>query len=193
MNNMNQKIQELESLLHSREEGAKRNGAIENKQVEILNDYACELRTEFTSMGVQIDTKLLRNRRLKENQWVIKDNGKIINSKSSERDSWFDSKSFDAILPITIKGSDHTLYFIMKGVDEQGGHQGNVKQEIAQYLRQIENNVDENTYFIFLLDGEYFKKELERFSRPQMTEKYAITTSSNVKDIVKTYISEHLV
>ena len=170
--NMNQKIQELESLLHSREEGAKRNGAIENKQVEILNDCAGELRSEFTDMGVQIDTKLLRNRRLQENQWVIKDNGKIIHSKSTERDSWFDSKSFDAILPITIKGSNHTLYFIMKGVDEQGGHQGNVKQEI---------------------DGAYFKKELERFSRPQMTEKYAIATSFNVKDIVKTYISEHLV
>ena len=191
--NMNQKIQELESLLHSREEGAKRNGAIENKQVEILNDCASELRSEFTDMGVQIDTKLLRNRRLRENQWVIKDNGKIIHSKSTERDSWFDSKSFDAILPITIKGSNHTLYFIMKGVDEQGGHQGNVKQEIAQYFRQIDNNVDDNTYFIFLLDGAYFKKELERFSRPQMTEKYAITTSFNVKDIVKTYISEHLV
>ena len=81
----------------------------------------------------------------------------------------------------------------MKGVDEQGGHQGNVKQEIAQYFRQIDNNVDDNTYFVFLLDGAYFKKELERFSRPQMTEKYAITTSFNVKDIVKTYISEHLV
>ena len=170
--NMNQKIQELESLLHSREEGAKRNGAIENKQVEILNDCAGELRSEFTDMGVQIDTKLLRNRRLRENQWVIKDNGKIIHSKSTERDSWFD---------------------IMKGVDEQGGHQGNVKQEIAQYFRQIDNNVDDNTYFVFLLDGAYFKKELERFSRPQMTEKYAITTSFNVKDIVKTYISEHLV
>ena len=187
------KLQELENLLQSRVEGVKRNGAIENKQVEILNDGACELRTEFANMGVQVDTKLLRNRKIKENQWVIKDNGKIIPSKSSERDSWFDSKSFDAILPITIKGSDHILYFIMKGVDEQGGHQGNVKQEIAQYLRQIDNNVDENTYFIFLLDGAYFTKELERLSRPQMTAKYAITTSSNVKDVVKEYISEHLV
>ena len=81
--NMNQKIQELENLLRSREEGAKRNGAIENKQVEILNDCAGELRSEFTDMGVQIDTKLLRNRRLRENQWVIKDNGKIIHSKST--------------------------------------------------------------------------------------------------------------
>lgn len=183
---MYKNIENLKRLLISKN---KRDGAIEDQQVEILLDAVQELSAEFATMDVDFDISMIENRRLDKNKLSISLDGKIIPSKG--RDPYYDSKSFDAVLPIMIGDTKHVLYFIMKGVENSGGHQDNVKQEIALYTIQMKNNRDENVHFVFQLDGTYMLTKIINNPPPE-SDKYSITDSSRVKSIIRGYIFDHL-
>ena len=127
--------------------------------------------------------------------WYITDSGKIYHTSQRKKNPWFDSKTFDAILEIEIENKNYDIFFVLKGVENQGGHQTNVLQEMGLYIRQMNNNVDDNVNFIFLLDGKFIESKFHLVNdSTYKTDKFIMSNSSNVRksieNILKRYINE---
>ena len=81
----------------------------------------------------------------------------------------------------------------MKGVENQGGHQTNVLQEMGLYIRQINNNVDDNVNFIFLLDGKFIESKFYLVDdSTYKTDKFILTNSSNVRKSIETILKRYI-
>ena len=81
----------------------------------------------------------------------------------------------------------------MKGVENQGGHQTNVLQEMGLYIRQINNNVDDNVNSIFLLDGKFIESKFYLVDdSTYKTDKFILTNSSNVRKSIETILKRYI-
>ena len=75
------------------------------------------------------------------------------------------------------------MFFILKGVQNAGGHQDGVKKEIGSYSKCIQKNKNEDYKFVFLLDGEYILSDIEKLD---ISDKYYIASSYKQKENVQT-------
>lgn len=193
MNDKNLILTELNRILVSPEKNGeiseKQKNAIEKLQLEFLKLCVIELSNEYRDKGVSFDLEILNDIRREKNQWIIKDDGTIIPRKDSNKNVWYDSKSFDAIIPISIKDKNFTLFFILKGTQNDGGHQGDVKVEIGRYSKQIQKNKDEFYHFIFQLDGAFLNKDIDSLD---IFEKYDVSTTENIKNTIENFINKNL-
>lgn len=168
----------------------KQRNAIEKLQLEYLKICAIELHKEYMDKGVSIDLEILNDIRREKNQWIIKNDGTVSPRKDSNKNVWYDSKSFDAIIPISIKDRNFTLFFILKGTQNDGGHQGDVKVEIGRYSKQIQKNKDKDYHFIFQLDGAFLNKDVNALD---VSEKYDVSTTENIKNTIENFINQNLI
>ena len=194
MENKNLILSELNRILVSPEKNEeiseKQRNAIEKLQLEYLKLCVIELHKEYLNEGVSFDLEILNDIRREKNQWVIKDDGTVKPRKDSNKNVWYDSKSFDAIIPVSIKDKNFTLFFILKGTQNDGGHQGDVKIEIGRYSKQIQNNKDEFYHFIFQLDGAFLNRDIDSLD---ISEKYDVSTTENIKNTIETFIKKNLI
>lgn len=93
---------------------------------------------------------------------------------NEKRNKFYDSKTFDYGVQIEIGKKEISVFFSLKGVDTDGGHQDDVLMEIGKTCELIEKNKDENLYFVFLLDGEYIESQTKYLDK---SEKYEVITS----------------
>ena len=165
----------------------KRDNKIEKEQLNII-DNAVELLQKIYS---DISFKLIIPSHT--SGWYIIDNGKIYHTIQRKKNLWFDSKTFDAILEIEIDNKNYDIFFVLKGVENQGGHQTNVLQEMGLYIRQINNNVDDNVNFIFLLDGKFIESKFYLVDdSTYKTDKFILTNSSNVRKSIETILKRYI-
>lgn len=151
----------------------KRDSKIEKEQLDYLEDVVDALRMIHPEMNMEFS---------RGTDWYITDEGKVYHKSRRHKNPVFDSKSFDAELVYEIGGKPHKVFFVLKGVENQGGHQMNVLQEIGLYIRQIKRNMDDDLNFIFLLDGTYIESNFDKMlDKRYMCERYEITNSSNLK------------
>ena len=194
MEDKNLILTELNRILVSPEKNGeiseKQRNAIEKLQLDGLKLSVIELQKEYNNKGVFFDLGILNDIRRETNQWIIKDDGTVMPRKGSNKNIWYDSKSFDAIIPVSIKNKNFTLFFILKGTQNDAGQQGDVKAEIGRYSKQIQKNKDEFYHFIFQLDGTFLNKDIDLLD---ISEKYDISTTENIKNTIETFINKNLI
>ena len=182
---LNQEEQSLNESLHAlltNFEANKRDSGIEKTQLEIIKIALMKLAIKYED-NVVFDFEGW-NTKKKDNRWFITREGEI-KLLSSGFNRFYDCKTFDAVLNATISGKPFTFYFILKGVENDGGHQRNVEQELGKYSECIQRNTDENSHFFFVLDGTYINKHIEDLD---VCDKYDVTTSDRVKEVVENFI-----
>ena len=90
-------------------------------------------------------------------KYVITSDGNIKSLRFEEKDIINDSKLFDVIIDIVDKNyTFHRIYMSLKYTKENGGMQDNVRTEIIDTYKYCLKNNDENTIFMFMLDGDYW-------------------------------------
>lgn len=82
------------------------------------------------------------------------------------------------------------MFFILKGTQNDGGHQGDVKVEIGRYSKQIQKNKDKDYHFIFQLDGAFLNKDVNALD---VSEKYDVSTTENIKNTIENFINQNLI
>ena len=61
------------------------------------------------------------------------------------------------------------------------------------YIRQINNNVDDNVNFIFLLDGKFIESKFYLVDdSTYKTDKFILTNSSNVRKSIETILKRYI-
>lgn len=154
--------------------GDKRNSKIEKIQLDLLKNSLnniCLSRSDIFEINYQS-----WNTKKKGNKWYISEKGKILEYGDSKKNKVYDSKSFDSIVTINFtNGRCINVYFILKGIQNEGGHQDNVIGEIGMYSKMIKKNKDSKNFFVFILDGEYIQK----YKRNIRKSKNYIVVSSN--------------
>lgn len=185
------KKEELKELLVNKQENCsksdKRNGKIEKIQLSILKEALNNLNKDFKN-NVNIDTTI--DIKKKKNQWLIREDGSIKNAYKIDRNPFYDSKTFDYIVPIDIENKSYTLFFILKGVEYSGGHQDETLKEIGLYSNYIRKNKDDNYLFVFLLDGSYINKHIKKLKK---SKKYFNSTSEKIENDIKNFITKKLI
>lgn len=170
------------TLISSYQDDCKRTSKIEKIQIEIINQSISDLANEYSG-EVLFDCDNF-NTGKKGNRWYIDNEGKI-EEQGKGYNEWHDCKRFDGIINVTSHGITHTIFLILKGVEYQGGHQRNVKQEIGKYCDCIKKNNDKKYHFVFVLDGKYIN---ERLSELKISERSYVCNSKKFKKTIKTFI-----
>lgn len=175
----------LSWLLVHNEQG-KRNTEIEKVQLELLKKVVTRLSSKYDK-NVVFDFDGWDTSK-KANGWFLTFDGDI-KLQSEGYNEWYDCKKLDAVLNATVDGKPFTLFFILKGVEHQGGHQRNVKQEIGGYSKAIQRNKDNDTHFFFVLDGTYINTRIEELDK---CEKYDISTTNTIESVIENFIIKNL-
>lgn len=191
---MEENFKKLNESLQEQEDGVKRNGEIEKNQLSILLHSLKKVQKFFSEYGVEIDTSRINNMRKHEN-WVYLDKEGVLRSKQEEgytheKNQLLDSKYFDAVVPVNVKGHTSVIYFMLKGLQGDGGQQNDSMREMAtlsEYL--IPKNKDENVYFIFQFDGNYTEKCIKDFP---IHEKTSVTNSRKMDTVLTNVISNFI-
>ena len=124
----------------------------EKNQDEIIRNMISELRKEYKNISISI-----RQDNEKGYKYVITSDGNIKSLRFEEKDIINDSKLFDVIIDIVDKNyTFHRIYMSLKYTKENGGMQDNVRTEIIDTYKYCLKNNDENTIFMFMLDGDYW-------------------------------------
>lgn len=177
--------QRLSELLSHNENG-KRDSAIEHVQLDIIKNAIYDLSLKYEE-DVLFDLDAY-NTAKKENRWFITYDG-FIENQSEGYNEWYDSKRFDAVFTVEIRGKVFTLFFILKGVENNGGHQRNVKQEIGMYSKLIQKNKNKSYHFFFVMDGTYINR---RINELESSRKYDLATSKSIKSSIEKFIRKNL-
>ena len=188
----NEELKKQQEKIHFllKDETNKRHNQIENTQIQIIDISSNILNKRYYKDGVEIDTSFIYRIRKNENQWYLDKNG-VICSKKEKKACLYngDTKTFDSILPITIKGIDYYLCGVLKGTERHGGHQDDVKTTIADYARLIQLNKNKNISIFFLLDGSYINKDINKLDK---SDRYFTTTSDNFCKDLENFITKKL-
>lgn len=194
---MKEKLIELEILINNT--GNKRRNNIEKKQKEIVSMICNKLTEKYnTPIGKFEEQKYLH--RNPDNSVQLKERTnkkKCIYDYTKDYNKAYDSKTFDYILrlypPVDISfscGSYIDIYFIMKGIKENGGHQDNVLGEIGNTSLLINEYSNKKPYFIYLLDGDYFQKSRYYLSLDNRSHQ---CSCNNLYNILENIILQNLI
>ena len=183
--NEKQLYDRLSWLLVNNEKG-KRNAEIEKVQLELLKNGVSRLSSKYDK-NVVFDFDGW-NTSKKPNGWFLTFDGEI-KLQSEGYNEWYDCKKLDAVLNMTVKGKSFTLFFILKGVEHQGGHQRNVKQEIGGYSKAIQRNKDNDVHFFFVMDGTYINTRIEELDK---CEKYDLSNTNTIESTIEKFIIKNL-
>ena len=171
-------------LVHN--EKGKRNTEIEKVQLELIKRVITRLSSKYDE-NIIFDFDGWDTSK-KASGWFITYDGEI-KLQSEGYNEWYDCKKFDAVLNVTIKGRSFTLFFILKGVEHQGGHQRNVKQEIGGYSKAIQRNKDNDIHFFFVMDGTYINTRTNELDK---CEKYDLSTTNTIEAVIENFIIKNL-
>lgn len=185
MNEIQIKIKEL--LLNENGVCDKRHTEIEKLQIKNLSLVIANLNKKYEGQSILLDASSLQEMRKLSNQFIIKENGEVVSSNYPHRNKWYDSKSFDGIVQLTIKEKNYLLFFVLKGVERPGGHQDEVKQEIGSYTNRMNRNHNDDYHFFFILDGTYINKDIELIKN---SDKYDVSTSENIETYIDNFIKK---
>lgn len=175
----------LSNLLVNNEK-CKRTAEIEKIQLEIICRCVDKLSEKyFGKVAFAFDEW---NTSLKQNRLFINYDGEI-GLATEGYNEWYDCKRFDAILKTIINKKEYNLYFILKGVQNQGGHQRNVKQEVGGYCKAVMKNGSDKNHFFFVLDGDYINKNVDQLGT---SNKFDLTTSDTIEKAIEDFITKHL-
>lgn len=143
----------------------KRDGKIEKTQINIINFVLLALDCLYGNEKIHFFP-------IEKDKYFLDRNGGF--RYNEKRNKFYDSKTFDYGVQIEIGKKEISVFFSLKGVDTDGGHQDDVLMEIGKTCELIEKNKDENLYFVFLLDGEYIESQTKYLDK---SEKYEVITS----------------
>lgn len=159
---------------------------IEKTQLSILKKVIHNIHSLYSNK-VNIEYESIDDIRKHNNQWCITYEGDIVNHYDAnvQHSIWYDSRTFDAIVELSSENGEKKtiVFFILKGVQNAGGHQDGVKKEIGSYSKCIQKNKNEDYKFVFLLDGEYILSDIEKLD---ISDKYYIASSYKQKENVQT-------
>lgn len=159
---------------------------IEKTQLSILKKVIHNIHSLYSNK-VNIEYESIDDIRKHNNQWCITYDGQIVNHYDTnvQHSIWYDSRTFDAIVELSSENGEKKtiVFFILKGVQNAGGHQDGVKKEIGSYSKCIQKNENEDYKFVFLLDGEYILNDIEKLD---ISDKYYIASSYKQKENVQT-------
>lgn len=164
----------------------KRNGYIEKIQLQNLKSNINKIAQKYKNVTIDYEPW---DTSKKLNQWFLDYNGNL-KCGTNKQNPWYDTKTFDAILNLTIGNKNHVLFFILKGVERPGGHQKNVKEEIGRYTKLIQKNTNNNYHFFFILDGKYINQDTNKLDK---TPKYDIATSKTIGKYIQKFINKNLI
>ena len=158
----------------------KRDSNIEKCQLRNLETIVNNKRLEFSHISLQ-----LKETKKHGHRFYLDRKGKICERTYNMYNPVYDSKTFDAYLDIGYQDKVYTLYFVLKGAQNEGGHQGNVVEEVGIYTNLMNMNQDENTFFCFILDGTFLEKNTKYIDK---SKKYFISNSETVKEKINNFI-----
>lgn len=158
----------------------KRDSDIEKCQLRNLKNIIDSVSLEYPHISLQLkETK-------KHGHKFYLDRGGVIRERTyTKHNPVYDSKTFDAYLDIGYKNKVYTIYFVLKGAQNEGGHQGNVVEEVGIYTNLMNINQNENTFFCFILDGAFLEKNTKYIDK---SKKYFISNSETVKEKINGFI-----
>lgn len=182
-------LKKIQEALHVKN---KRKNQIEKAQKEHIRNICEQLICEYKDcIPVDVDTSHLGKEN--ENLYLTDDGDetkvprfvKLQKKKGVKKDKVFGTKTFDGYLSISINGIEYVIFFILKGVENSGGHQDDVLIELGNNLRLIRRLEDDCIYFIFMLDGREIHKYFDQFPD---SDNYEVITSEELKDTLKRFI-----
>lgn len=151
--------------------GDKRRNMIEKSQLDFLESAIGEIVRDRKDCSVSYDSW---NTRKRKNSWFITEDGRLMRNDEFVRNKLYDSKIFDAVLTVNFNnGRTVDFYFVLKGIHENGGNQDGAGIEIGAYSKMMAKNKDENSYFVFVLDGGHGEKIIPYIKK---SDKYIATT-----------------
>lgn len=170
----------------------KRDSSIETIQLEIIKRVVCKIAKNYYK-NIEFDFSDW-NTNKNNHKWFLKEDGSIkertkVKNEMNAYNKVYDSKTFDSVLSVTIDGNLFTLFFILKGVENSGGHQDNVLGEIGKYTDLIQKNTNDNYHFFFVLDGKYINENKEKFHE---SKKYVFATSETIENEIENFIKNNL-
>ena len=177
-------------------ESSKRDSSIEKQQIAIMHGAVKELNKEYKGVFYIDASEHEKTSSGKIMSYTTRDGKTLIRGdKTHVKNKMYDTKYYDDVLRITnIKTGDNSaILFVMKGVQNRGGHQDNVLQEIGLYTNNFSKNKDKNVFMIILIDGEYIEEQVPKYI--DQNENYAVATSNPdndnyVKNVIEKYLKE---
>ena len=179
-------LSDLKNQLTSK--GDKRDSGIEKVQKELLLESISRLSAKYGKRGVRFDMDGW-NTRKNGNKWFLDRDGSLKQKEKGKYNPLYSSKTFDATAVLTVKNKTFRLYFILKGVENEGGHQTNVGQELGLTSRLIQKFKGNNSFFFFVLDGSEMDRIMDYFDE---CEKYFITNSNTIEEAIESLINKNL-
>lgn len=126
----------------------------ERSQYSIICDIVSKFNQKYNNKGIVFNCSINKE----TNQFLINNNGKLFR-RTKKSDPYKESKLFDFDFTISYRGDIFHLFLINKYTKENGGSQNNALREMEVTHQYCVKNKNENIYFVFFLDGDFWKNE----------------------------------
>lgn len=164
----------------------KRRNQIEPLQFAIFKSHLSKIIQERNGEVRVLEAVYESNK--KDHCWRLDRFGKMF--KGRRKKSVYDSKTMDGYVVLSDKnGITKTIYLVCKGVENEGGSQDNVSQEIAMLTESMKKHKDKSTHFVFILDGKHFNGDLiDQYDKsPNYTFSSSLTIERTLRNIINNF------
>lgn len=126
----------------------------ERSQYSVICDIVSKLNKKYREKGIVFNCSVNKL----SNLFLINNEGRIF-QRTGKSNPYKESKLFDFDFTISYRGDIYHLFLINKYTKENGGAQNNTLREMETTHKYCIKNKNENIYFVFFLDGDFWKSE----------------------------------